>query len=115
MSDYTPLEQWLYDAGVAMPGAVRPLARQIETSDWLAAHDAEKRAEWEAEQGEMEWGYLSGETSIAGDPHVQSVGADGEPFTREQASSRGRPAMRRTKGIPAGPWMPVEQEGESNA
>ena len=25
---------------------------------WLATHDAEKRAEWEAEQGETEWEYL---------------------------------------------------------
>ena len=24
---------------------------------WLATHDAEKRAEWEAEQGETEWEY----------------------------------------------------------
>lgn len=44
MSEYTPLEQWLYDTGVAMPGDVRRVARKIEASDWLASHDAEVRA-----------------------------------------------------------------------
>ena len=33
----------------------RQIADAILSSDWLAAHDAEKRAEWEAEQGETEW------------------------------------------------------------
>lgn len=45
MSGYTPLEQWLYDTGVAMPGDVERIARKIEASDWLAARDAEFRAE----------------------------------------------------------------------
>ena len=33
----------------------RQIADAILSSDWLAAHDAEKRAEWEAEQGETEY------------------------------------------------------------
>lgn len=44
MSEYTPLEQFLYDSGIAMPGDVRRIARKIEASEWLAAHDAEVRA-----------------------------------------------------------------------
>lgn len=43
MDSYSPLEQFLYDTGIAMPGDVRRRAHQIETSDWLAAHDAEIR------------------------------------------------------------------------
>lgn len=49
--DYTPLEQWLYDTGIAMPGEVRSMAKSIEHSEWLTARDAQKRTEWEAEQG----------------------------------------------------------------
>ena len=33
------------------------VADAILSSDWLTAHDAEKRAEWEAEQGQTEWEY----------------------------------------------------------
>ena len=36
---YSDLEQWLYDTGFAFPGAVKRVARMIEKSEWLAAHD----------------------------------------------------------------------------
>lgn len=36
MSDRTPLEQFLYDTGIAMPGDTRRVALQIEASTWLA-------------------------------------------------------------------------------
>lgn len=62
VSEYTPLEQWLYDTGIAMPGAVEEVARRIEASDWLAAHDAEVReAERERAALHAEEGYRMGE------------------------------------------------------
>lgn len=51
MSEHTPLEQFLYDTGIAMPGDVRRIARKIEGSEWLAAHDAEVRARGEYYEG----------------------------------------------------------------
>lgn len=42
---YTPLEQFLYDSGIAMPGDVRRVARKVEGSDWLAGVIADAKAE----------------------------------------------------------------------
>jgi hypothetical protein len=39
----SPLEQFLYDTGIAMPGEVDRISKQILASDWLATHDAEVR------------------------------------------------------------------------
>ena len=65
MSEYTPStgevrEQYARGArggygGSAEAGAHRHVNEQNRFDRWLAAHDAEKRAEWEAEQGEPEW------------------------------------------------------------
>lgn len=81
---------------------------------WLAAHDADKRAEWEAEQGEVEWEY-----SIAY-PRCGEWYTDGvEPFESERdalddlekgdylSSDR---VVRRRK---AGEWVPVNENGSA--
>ena len=61
MSDYTPTtEDVLEDYAIGRNeevGAGWYDQHRAEFSRWLAAHDAEKRAEWEAEQGETEWEY----------------------------------------------------------
>lgn len=79
-----------------------------EFDRWLAAHDAEKRSEWEAEQGaeEPEWEYrVSGDggfrTSASSLHHAMKCRVGGDRIEK------------RTKAVPAGPWVPVEQEGES--
>ena len=61
MSDYTPTtgevrRRYAY-ARSGKPGHKNQGA-VAEFDRWLAAHDAEKRAEWEAEQSETEWEYL---------------------------------------------------------
>lgn len=80
-----------------------------EFDRWLAAHDAVKRAEWEAEQGETEWEY--GATNAFDDKPVSirdtlAEAVEAQAFyTRE----RGRKTnlMMRAKAVPAGPWLPV--------
>lgn len=70
---------------------------------------AEKRAEWEAGQGDTEWEY--GATNLFDDKPVSIRDALAEAveaqafYTRE----RGRKTnlLMRTKAVPAGPWLPV--------
>lgn len=57
MSEYTPTIEEVLDGYVTMRGREIPGDRVLasiqalsEAERWLAAHDAEKRAEWEAEQ-----------------------------------------------------------------
>ena len=61
MSDYTPTtEDVLEDYAIGRNeevGAGWYDQHRAEFSRWLATHDAAKRAEWEAEQGETEWEY----------------------------------------------------------
>lgn len=37
MDEYSEIEQWLYDTGIAMPGDVRRYARMIESAGWFKA------------------------------------------------------------------------------
>ena len=56
MSDYTPTTATVRERFA--DGFGLNYARALEDFDrWIAAHDAVKRAEWEAEQGETEWEY----------------------------------------------------------
>ena len=52
MSEYTPTTEQVLKQWVAEWAPSPNLEAQFHR--WLAAHDAEKRAEWEAEQGEPE-------------------------------------------------------------
>ena len=54
----------------------RQIADAILSSDWLAAHDAEKRAELEAEQGETLTGEIRGLAFEDGEPHGIYCGLD---------------------------------------
>ena len=74
---------------------------------WLAVHDAEKRAEWEAEQGEVEWetGWFCEWDDGSGVSRLL-MGA-------ETWGPRGRVfQMRRRKPSP-NPWVPVNENGET--
>ena len=95
-----------------------------EFDRWLAAHDAEKRAEWEAEQGETEWEYGSEGAEGTEDPDPRPLADDNaywpeslegvrEPNAEQAAQivakwNEGDPGsarlIRRRK---AGPWLPV--------
>lgn len=105
------------------------VADAILSSDWLAAHDAVKRAEWEAEQGETEWEY--GYELI--EPDTRDVfERDGHYISTAFAyrAAKMRIHEERHPGVPglqysliqrakAGPWLPVpattnnESEGKA--
>ena len=69
----------------------------------LAAHDAAKRAEWEAEQGETEWEYGVSYPWHEGNlSHAFGFGS--EPDAREHMDEDEDVLVRRRK---AGPWLPV--------
>ena len=57
MSDYTPTTEAIRGR-IIQRGIGWGFYGLDEFDRWLAAHDAEKRAEWEAEQSETEWEYL---------------------------------------------------------
>lgn len=116
--DYTPTMEKLRMAWIASrwesAGQLRSEGSDDEFDRAIAAHDAEKRAEWEAEQGEVEWEYgvgweylgrtfgfrmadrLSAESHIAQNPH------EDEDFGPSYL-------VRRTKDVPAGEWVPVNE------
>ena len=88
VSDYTPTTEQVefayandsedeYRDPIGYPALVRQ--NKVEFRRWLAAHDAEKRAEWEAEQGETEWeyiaqfGHVKGEERITAEAAIQSA------------------------------------------
>lgn len=71
------------------------------------------RAEWEAEQGEVEWEY--GATNVDDDRPVSiratlDEGREAQDFYTRERGRRTR-LMMRTKAIPAGPWVPVNENG----
>lgn len=103
MSDYTLTTEELRAGLEAYRASVGPMSLAI----WLAAHDAEKRAEWEAEEPESEYGW----DSCAGFAPVPTP-------SREWAEDviKRNPdwvLVRRSAAVPAGEWVPVKQEGES--
>lgn len=87
---------------------------------WLAAHDARKRAEWEAEQGEVEWEYgVTTKWGIHEHPHLE--GAERYAAAVRDEIENGRASgdleyhgrvMKRTKAK-VGEWAPVNENGET--
>ena len=85
MSDYTPTTEDVevyFALGLVeySPGNRHTISAAHDGfRRWLAAHDAEKRAEWEAEQGETEWEYIAqfghvrGEERITAEAAIQSA------------------------------------------
>jgi len=121
MSAYTPTMgevRKAYAAGMRSGGAVGSAGTwRLEFNRWLAAHDAEKRAEWEkAEQGEVEWEYRYAEVYYGGE--MYTYGPTGSPdwsFASAASAADGRVedsdiVVRRRK---AGPWVPVNENGEN--
>ena len=80
MSDYTPTtEEVREDYALGrneVVGAGWYDEHRVEFDRWLAAHDAEKRAEWEAEQGETLTGEIRGPAFEDGEPHGIYCGLD---------------------------------------
>lgn len=129
MSDYTPTTEEVVNA-FAQTGVWLPIAGYAELRGafgrWLAAHDAEKRAEWEAEQGETEWEYGSAAIEDDGDcPRPLSEDRDFWPAgITAHASEPSEEAARRiiagwqnatlVRRRKAGPWEPVPVEGGEN-
>ena len=73
---------------------------------WLAAHDAEKRAEWEAEQGEVEWEYAV-QTRIHSIVPAYNRSVAESMVEHDLRYQSGRVVRRRK----AGPWVPVNENG----
>lgn len=112
-------EAFIYDGGEAeyhdpINGAKdqRRLAGGIFDA-WLAAHDAEKRAEWEAEQGEVQWEYG---WSWADQPEgvIPYHPECSETERRELTANRSRRIAPVTNyRRKAGPWVPVNENGQT--
>lgn len=105
--DYTPTtEEVRADFGRSLlwPAAQSP-DRTAAFDRWLAAHVAEKRAEWEAEQGEPEWEYA------CRDDRTGSVTSVGAPWMdheyAERVTANEYPYMAGVRRRKAGPWLPV--------
>lgn len=115
MSDYTPTIDQLRDWYTAAAGRT---AAPEEFDRALAAHDAEKRAEWEAErlaeQGEVEWeygiSYAPGNEEFEGQdlPTIQRR----VKYIRRQGGYYSR-TVRAIRRHPAGDAVPVNENGES--
>jgi hypothetical protein len=52
-----PLEQFLYDTGIAMRGEVKRVAQKIRESDWLRAVEAAVRADQIEKDAEIAWNF----------------------------------------------------------
>ena len=74
---------------------------------WLAAHDAEVQAQVVAEEPEERWQYGAQNPDDADGKII----AWSRGFTKRLVERQGHRLFRRTPGVPAGPWVPVKQEG----
>ena len=84
-------------------------AGYVEFDAWLAAHDAEVRAQVVAEEPEWEYGISSGHGSENYVGTRESVDARVRSFEKAGAPLRdGEQIVRRRK---VGLWVPVKQEG----
>jgi hypothetical protein len=105
MSDYTPTTEDVRARHAARDTAGFD-AGASAFDRWLAAHDAEVRARVAAEEPEWEYG-----VDHEGDGAVEKFGWKSYAAAKV-AETRDGIFMRRRK---AGPWVPVKQEGESDA
>lgn len=114
MSDYTPTTEEVAEAVTEWAWSRRMFRPELSTNDgqefarWLAAHDAEIRADALAEQGteEPEWEYGNEQLMHS---HVEVFPASSEAVAKAQAWLY--PIRRRRK---AGPWLPTpDNEGEN--
>ena len=82
-------------------------AGYVEFDAWLAAHDAEVQAQVVAEEPEERWQYGAQNPDDADGKII----AWSRGFTKRLVEQQGHRLFRRTPGVPAGPWVPVKQEG----
>lgn len=104
MSDYTPTTGEIRDHWRSAWSPRNPEAADASFDGWLAGVIAEKRAEWEAEQGETEWEWSGDSIAFPGTSlmRVYAVRANAELYMQ--------PGYRLVCRRKAGPWMPVEGE-----
>lgn len=121
MSDYTPTTQAVrlnYITANAGPYRGGEANAAAAFDRWLAAHDAEVRAAALAEQEGRRWFTAA---YRAGNGNVIAIG--GETIIQEHAQKTVDDFAREDDEGPnyflatriSPPWVPVEQEGESNA
>lgn len=110
--DYTPTMSDIEDSWTCAHVSEELTAERSREAfkEALAAHDAEKRAEWEGEQGEPEWEYAWNWSSHPyRDPMPLEGGAPERAAYLADIEQRIAPTVvfRRTREVPAGPWLPV--------
>lgn len=105
--DYTPTMARLRREYIEMREAAFGFS-DLYAAEWdraVVAHVAEKRAEWEAEQGEPEWEYA------CRDDRTGSVTSVGAPWMdheyAERVTANEYPYMAGVRRRKAGPWLPV--------
>lgn len=101
--DYTPTTEVVrgrHNANATLDSRTWRMA-DAEFDRWLAAHDAEKRAEWEGEQGETEWGmgYWTGRGALFVD---EAVNEEDAHFRVEHSIVYDFVVSRQ-----ATPWLPI--------
>ena len=113
MSEYTPTTEEVREAISEWAWARRMFRPELGQSDgleadrWLAAHDAEVQAQVVAEEPEERWQYGAQNPDDADGKII----AWSRGFTKRLVEQQGHRLFRRTPGVPAGPWVPVKQEG----
>ena len=100
MNDYTPTTEAIRGR-IIQRGIGWGFYGLDEFDRWLAAHDAEKRAEWEAEQGETEWEYGHDCDESRATHHKNP--SPQNPW-QSMGACTSATDYRRCK---AGPWLPV--------
>lgn len=130
MNDYTPTTEAIRGR-IIQRGIGWGFYGLDEFDRWLAAHDAAKRAEWEAEQGETEWEYEATPDWVEGirwsgkslDEHLSNLDRYSDPnggwWYGEKENKPDRITYQVRRRRKAGPWIAVpdttnnESEGEA--
>ena len=112
--DYTPTTEEVRNHYAYGCGPEHTWAETREDFDrWLGAHDAEKRAEWEAEQGEVEWEYgwsWADQPDEVNPYHPECSETERRELTANRSRRIAPVTNYRRK---AGPWVPVNENGET--
>ena len=117
-------EEQLRDmAGMAGVTLGKGRAGYVDFDRWLAAHDAQKRAEWEAEQGQVGWEYGTAVREANGAIWDHAYFSS-EPITAAQLAEwneghradgwEGSTVVAVRRSLPrVEVWLPVDETGES--
>lgn len=105
--DYTPTTRGVrqgYASGKLHRREMMPVAAKKAFDRWLAQYTAEKRAEWEAEQGETEWEVERGLLLKIGDTWAETEW-EPEQFDDVIAGYPHNEYARAERRVT--PWLPV--------